>query len=67
VYELWLIPRNGAPVAAAFLAQSPLSGSWTAGVHADMAQYVSMAATLEPAGGSRSPTSAQLLSVQLAG
>ncbi|MHB8718982.1 MAG: anti-sigma factor domain-containing protein [Candidatus Dormibacteria bacterium] len=55
VYELWLIPSSGAPVAAGFLTRSP-SGTWTAAMTGDITHYHEVAATNEPIGGSSAPT-----------
>ena len=65
VYEVWLVSGSGATDGVAFLSQSPVNHSWSAVIHADLAQYIAVAATEEPYGGSPQPTSAQLLSVQL--
>ena len=65
VYEVWLVGGSGALHGAAFLTQSPLNRNWTTVIHTDLSQYVAVAATSEPYGGSLQPTSPQLLSVQL--
>ena len=65
VYEVWLVSGSGATDGVAFLSQSPVNHSWSTVVHSDLSQYVAVAATEEPYGGSPKPTSAQLLSVQL--
>jgi anti-sigma-K factor RskA len=65
VYEVWLIPANGAPKGVAFLAPSPTGGGWTAVVNASLAGYDSIAATNEPTGGSPAPTGPQVLIGQL--
>lgn len=65
VYEVWLVRANGTAQGAAFLEQSPRTNSWSTVIHADLSQYVAVAATAEPAGGSPSPTGPQLLNVQV--
>jgi anti-sigma-K factor RskA len=57
VYEVWLIRPNGTVVGAAFLAQGP-DGTWSAAVRGNIAAYSAVAATVEPRGGSRGPTTA---------
>lgn len=64
-YEVWLVRSNGTVQGVAFLEQSPTASSWSAVIHADLSQYVAVAATAEPAGGSPAPTGAQLLNVQV--
>ena len=65
VYEVWLVSDSGATDGVAFLSQSPVNHAWSTVIHADLTQYVAVAATAEPYGGSPKPTSPQLLSVQL--
>lgn len=65
VYEIWLVSGSGAAEGAAFLTQSPSTGSWTAVMHADLSRFVAAAATAEPAGGSPQPTGPQLLTAHL--
>lgn len=65
VYEVWLIRRDGSASAAAFLTQSP-DGDWTAAVHGDMSAFISVAATVEPSGGSLVPTGAKVVVGSLA-
>ncbi len=60
VYEVWLIRSDGSAVAAAYLTHNP-DGSWAAVVHGDMSAYTAVAATPEPAGGSRAPTGARVI------
>ncbi len=60
VYEVWLIRSNGAAVAVAFLSHNP-DGTWSAGMHGNMSGYSGIAATPEPAGGSRAPTGAKVI------
>ena len=65
VYEVWLIPRQGSPKGVAFLSPGPNGGPWTAVMHGNMAAYKSVAATIEPAGGSPTPSATVVLSGQL--
>ncbi len=66
VYEVWLVPQNGAPVGAGFLAPVPDSGgTWTAAINGNVVAYQLVAATIEPPGGSTHPTGMQLFSVPL--
>jgi anti-sigma-K factor RskA len=65
VYEVWLVRSSGAPEGVAFLTESPLNRNWTTVIHTDLSQYVAVAATEEPYGGSLQPNGPQLLSVQL--
>jgi anti-sigma-K factor RskA len=65
VYEVWLIPKQGSPQGVAFLTPGPNGGPWTAVMHGDMAEYKSIAATIEPAGGSPTPSDSEVLSGQL--
>lgn len=65
VYEVWLVRANGTAQGVAFLEQSPTTTSWSTVIHADLSQYVAVAATAEPAGGSPAPTGPQLLNVQV--
>lgn len=66
VYEVWLIPAGGSPVAAAFLTRAP-DGTWTAAIHGDVGSYATMAATAEPPGGSSAPTGPKVLEASLTG
>jgi anti-sigma-K factor RskA len=66
VYEVWLIPAGGSPVAAAFLTRAP-DGTWTAAIHGDVSSYATMAATAEPPGGSSAPTGPKVLQASLTG
>jgi anti-sigma-K factor RskA len=66
VYEVWLIPAGGSPVAAAFLSQAP-DGTWTAAIRGDVSAFAMMAATVEPPGGSRAPTGPEVLEASLTG
>jgi len=66
VYEVWLIPAGGQPVPAAFLSPPPMGANWTAVLTGDVLRYRSVAATVEPAGGTRVPTGAQMFSISLA-
>jgi anti-sigma-K factor RskA len=65
VYEVWLIPPDGSPQGVAFLSPAPNGGAWTAVMHGDMALYKSIAATVEPSGGSPTPSNTEVLSGQL--
>ena len=65
VYEVWLVPRSGAPAPAAFMSPVPGSGSWTAVVSGDLRGYQAIAATVEPPGGEPQPTGAQEFVVPL--
>jgi anti-sigma-K factor RskA len=66
VYEVWLIPPHGSPQGVAFLSPGPNGGPWTAVMNGNMAGYKSIAATVEPAGGSAVPSNTEVLSGQLA-
>ncbi len=65
VYEVWLIPKQGSPQGVAFLTPGPHGGPWSAVMHGNMAAYKSIAATIEPAGGSPTPSDTEVLSGQL--
>ena len=65
VYEVWLVPAHGAPVAAAFITEQPSSATWTAVIDGDVTRYRMLAATVEPAGGSRGPTGTEVFSADL--
>jgi anti-sigma-K factor RskA len=65
VYEVWLIPNQGSPQGVAFLSPGVNGGPWTAVMHGDMAAYKSIAATIEAAGGSATPSDTEVLSGQL--
>ena len=65
VYEVWLIPREGSPRGVAFLSPGLNGGPWTAVMQGNMAAYKSIAATVEPAGGSPTPSDTEVLSGQL--
>jgi len=64
-YEVWLIPPQGSPKGVAFLSPSPAVGGWVAVVPGSLAGYKSLAATVEPAGGSPNPSNTEVLSGQL--
>lgn len=66
-YEVWLIPSQGSPKAVAFLSPSPQVGGWVAAIPGSLAGYKSVAATVEPAGGSPTPSNTEVLSGQLSG
>lgn len=65
VYEVWLIPPQGSPRGVAFLSPGLNGGGWTAVVQGSLAGYKSIAATVEPAGGSPTPSNTEVLSGQL--
>ena len=65
VYEVWLIPPEGSPKGVAFLSPGVGGGAWTAVVPGNLAGYKTIAATVEPAGGSRTPSNTEVLSGQL--
>jgi anti-sigma-K factor RskA len=65
VVEIWLVPRNGAPVPAAFLTPIPQTSTWTAVIAGDLLAYKMVAATTEPVGGRPSPTGPEIFSVAL--
>lgn len=65
VYEVWLIPRQGAPVAAAFLTPVPQTSTWTAVLTGNVLSYRTIATTIEPPGGTVQPTGPQVFSVAL--
>jgi anti-sigma-K factor RskA len=67
VYEVWLIPPQGSPKGVAFLSPAVGGGAWTAVVSGSLAGYKSIAATVEPAGGSPTPSNTEVLSGQLGG
>jgi anti-sigma-K factor RskA len=64
-YEVWLIPPQGSPKGVAFLSPGIGGGPWTAVVPGSLAGYKSIAATVEPAGGSSTPSNTEVLSGQL--
>jgi anti-sigma-K factor RskA len=66
VYEVWMIGANGVAVAAAYLGQGP-DGTWSAVIHEDMGAYTSVAATVEPPGGSPQPTGVKVIQGSLNG
>jgi anti-sigma-K factor RskA len=64
VYEVWLVPADGAPVPAAYLSQQP-DGTWSAAVNGNVSSYSAIAATVEPAGGSRTPSAVRVFQAAL--
>jgi anti-sigma-K factor RskA len=64
VYEVWLVPPAGAPVPAAYLSQQP-DGTWSAAVNGNISSYSAVAATVEPAGGSRTPSAVRVFQAAL--
>ncbi len=65
-YELWFIPEHGAPVAAGFLTHTPGATTWSAAVTTPITGFRTVAATIEPPGGTTAPSGPQVLSGQLA-
>lgn len=66
VYEVWLLRPNGAAVPATYLSQDP-DGTWSAALHSDLAGYSTVAATVEPQGGSLTPTGVKVIEGFLTG
>ena len=64
VYELWLTRSGGGVAPAGLLAQQP-DGTWRAVVHRQASADVAVAATVEPAPGTQSPTGAEVFQVNL--
>lgn len=62
VYEVWLIPAQGVPVPAGFLTLQPDGRSWTGVISGDVPAYRTVAATIEPDGGTPAPTGTEVLS-----
>lgn len=60
VYEVWLVRPSNAPTAAGYLTEQP-DGSWSAAIRGSISGYSTVAATVEPRGGSRVPTTAPVL------
>ncbi len=65
VYEVWLIPDQGSPKGVAFLSPGVTGSAWTAVVQGSLTGYKSIAASVEPAGGSPTPSQTVVLSGQL--
>jgi anti-sigma-K factor RskA len=65
VYEVWLIPDQGSPKGVAFLSPGVAGGAWTAVVQGSLTGFKSIAASVEPAGGSSTPSQTVVLSGQL--
>ena len=65
VVEVWLVPRSGPPVLAAFLTPIPQTSFWTAVISGDLLAYKMVAATTEPPGGRPAPTGPEIFSVAL--
>jgi len=60
-YQLWLVPKNGAPISAGFFdATAGKYGSWMAAVPKGVVPIV-FAVTIEPAGGMPHPTGPKVL------
>lgn len=66
VYQIWLIQANRVAVPVGFLSQGP-DGTWIAAIHTDVSAYTSIAATVEPPGGSPQPTGAIVIRGSLRG
>jgi anti-sigma-K factor RskA len=64
VYEVWLVRPDGVPVPAAYLSQQP-DGTWSAAVNGNISSYSLVAATVEPAGGSRTPSAVRVFQASL--
>lgn len=64
-YEVWLVRANHSTVPAAYLTLAPDGSTFTAAVQGDMSQYVAVATTREPPGGSRVPTGTEVLRLEL--
>jgi anti-sigma-K factor RskA len=64
VYEVWLVRPDGVPVPAAYLSQQP-DGTWSAAVNANINSYSVVAATVEPPGGSHTPSAARVFQATL--
>jgi anti-sigma-K factor RskA len=60
VYEVWLVRSSSAVTAAGYLTQQP-DGSWSVAIHGSLSGYSTVAATVEPPGGSQTPTGRQVL------
>ncbi|GAC1339935.1 MAG: anti-sigma factor [Candidatus Dormibacteria bacterium] len=67
IYELWLIRPNTAAVPAGVLSLGPDGQTWMAAMRMNAHDYQSLAATIEPAGGSSAPTGPEVLQAQLSG
>jgi anti-sigma-K factor RskA len=65
-YEVWLIPAHGAPQGVAFLSPGISGNPWTAVLTTSLIGYKTIAATVEPTGGSPTPSNTEVLSGQLA-
>jgi anti-sigma-K factor RskA len=60
VYEVWLVRPSNAVTAAGYLTEQP-DGTWSVALHGSIGDYSAVAATVEPAGGSSTPTGPQVL------
>lgn len=60
VYEVWLVRPSNAPTAAGYLTEQP-DGTWSVAIHGSLSGYATVAATVEPPGGSDAPTTAPVL------
>jgi anti-sigma-K factor RskA len=64
-YELWLIRADNSMVAAAYLTRTPDGHTWTAALSGDLSHYDALEATIEPPGGSRTPTGPEVIHTTL--
>jgi hypothetical protein len=62
-YAVWLVPRSGGPVLAAYLAATPDGHSWAAVLEGDVTAYEAVATTHEPRTGGTVPTGPELLRI----
>ena len=60
VYEVWLVRPDNGVTPAGYLTEQP-DGTWSAAMHGAMKGYSGVAATVEPTGGSPTPTGQQVL------
>ena len=64
-YEVWLIRSDNSVVAAGYLTLAPDGQAWTAAINADLSRYVGLATTVEPPGGSLTPTGPEVIHTAL--
>jgi anti-sigma-K factor RskA len=62
VYEVWLIPANGPASPAGFLTLQPDGSTWVAVLNGAVPAYHTVAVTVEPPGGSATPTGIEVIS-----
>jgi anti-sigma-K factor RskA len=60
VYEVWLVRSSNSVTPAGYLTEQP-DGSWSVAIHGSLSGYSAVAATVEPSGGSPTPTGRQVL------